>query len=496
MSSSDLREWISLLEAAGELKRVSCPVHWDREIGAVIRTVFDRGGPALLFERIKDYEKGRCRKLFTGSLASPRRMALMLGLGNDASLKEIIELTRKRFSERVKPVKVETGPVKEVVVKGDEVDLLTLPVPKWHYLDAARYIVTLCGVITRDPDTGTLNAGLYRGAINGPNKIGMPVVASQHMGQHYFKYKERGLPMPIALAIGWGPSLGFLASAGVPPSISEYEIMGAICQAPVKLVSCETSDLEVPADAEIVLEGYISPDPSTHEPEGPFGEYTGYYGGERLPRPVIYVECMTHREDPIFCGSLEGMGPGHPNETAVMGRVSVSALAKNVLEHSGVTGVKDAVALPPSSVTNLVIQIHKTYESQPKHVAMAIWGSGMSMWTCKNILVVDEDIDIYDFHSLEWALAYRVNPAEGDVLVVPDMHGTALDPCVSPEKRDSTRYGAAMVPRTLIDATKTWRYGRRKEWGNEFYPPTAFSLAPEDQELVKRRWQEYGFEKW
>lgn len=494
MGRGDLREWLEQLEAAGELKRISALVDWDRELGAITRKNFDRDGPALLFKRIKGYEQGRCRRLFTGGLASPRRMALMLGLDKEAPLKEIIEKTRQRFKERIKPVPLASGPVKEVILKGEDVDLLELPVPKWHHQDAARYICTLCGIITRDPDTGIINVGLYRGAVHGRNKIAMPVVASQHMGRHYYKYKERGLPMPVAIAIGWGPSLGFLASSGIPPSLSEYDVMGAICQKPVEVVRCETSDLEVPASAEIAIEGYFSPDPATYELEGPFGEYTGYYGGERLPRPVIFVECVTQRQDPIFCGSLEGMGPGHPNETAVMGRVAVSALARNVLEASGVPGVVDAVALPPSSVTNLVIQIHKTYQSQPKQVAFALWGSAMPMWTCKNILVVDKDIDIYDFPSLEWALAYRVNPAEGDVLVVPDMHGTALDPCVPAEKRDSTRFGAAMVTRTLIDATKTWKFGRRKEWGGEFYPPTAFTLSPEDEELVKRRWKEYGFE--
>jgi len=166
----DLRQWIQQLEEAGELRRVRAEVDWNLEIGAVTRRTFDLGGPALLFENIKGYQQGRCRRLFTGSLASYGRVARMLGLPPQATLAEMVHHVRERFRQRIKPVEVRGGPVKEVVVR-DGIDLEELPVPRWHERDGGRYINTTGLVVTRDPDTGWLNAGIYRGMIVGPDRI-------------------------------------------------------------------------------------------------------------------------------------------------------------------------------------------------------------------------------------------------------------------------------------------------------------------------------------
>ena len=494
MAFQDLRDWIALLEQAGELKRIKAEVDWNLEIGGITRSIFDEEGPALLFENIKGYQNGRCQKLFVGGLATSKRLSLSLGLPEKADIKEQIAFVHQRFKERIKPVEVATGPVKENIVKGKDINLEDFPVPKWHPKDGGRYINTTAGVVTQDPDTQWTNVGIYRGMLSGNDKIGTGIAAAQHAGSMLVKYRERGEGMPIAVVYGCDPSLFFVGCAGVPSQISEYEIMAAFKQGPVELVKCETNDLMVPASAEIVVEGVLSFDPKDFVMEGPFGEYTGYYGGARSLKPAIKVECITHRNDPIFSGTLEGFGPHHPNEDSVCTQVSLSANVKNVLEASGIPGVRDVYILPGSYVSHAVIKIHKTYQGQAKQVGLAVWGSGIPYWQCKNILVVDDDIDIYDFTALEWAVAYRVNPAMDDLVVIPGLPGSPLDPSTPLSQRgDMARLGAGRWNRILVDATKSWLLTPEEQWEGDIYPPLSFDIEPEVKELVKKRWKEYGF---
>ena len=339
MAFQDLRDWIAKLEQEGELKRITALVDWDKEIGAITRKSFDIKGPSLLFENIKDYQQGRCQRLFTGGLGSYSRVAFMLGLPKDASMKEMINLTRERFASPIKPIEISGGPVKENIVKGEDINILDFPIPWWHRWDGGRYCDTTCAVVTRDPDTRIINLGTYRGMAVAKNKIAKLMAATAHWGVHYAKYKKLGEPMPVAIVYGWDPAMNFVACTSIPPHISEYEAMGAIRQEPVELVKCETSDLLVPAFAEIVVEGRISLDPADFMMEGPFGEYPGYYGGIKSPKPTVEITCITHRNDPIFRGSLEGFGPGHPNETKYMTHIAVMAIIHNKLQDSGIPGI-------------------------------------------------------------------------------------------------------------------------------------------------------------
>jgi 4-hydroxy-3-polyprenylbenzoate decarboxylase len=188
------------------------------------------------------------------------------------------------------------------------------------------------------------------------------------------------------------------------------------------------------------------------------------------------------------------VGPGHPSDHGTIISISLTARVWETIERSGVPGLLDARVLPASSGANLVLRIRKTFRGQPKHMAMAVFGSNLPHPYLKHVMIVDEDIDIYDFDSLEWAFAYRVNPLENDILVIPGLAGTALDPSIPPEQRETTKFGGGISNRIIIDATKIWNYGRRKEWGNDFYPPVAFNLPPEEKERVEKRWHEYGLE--
>ncbi len=486
MGYKDLRAWIEKLEAEGELKRIKAKVDWNLELAEVARRALAQRGPALLFENIKDHENTRSTKLFTGALTSRGRVAMMLGLPKDTPREDIVAVIRKRFKESVKPVRVKTGPVKENIVAGDDIDLFQFPVPKWHPLDGGRYIDTFCGVVTRDPDTGWLNVGLYRGMIRGKNKVAKFLIPHQHWGQHYLKYRQRGEAMPVALVYGWDPVLPFVAAAPLAHPPDEYETMGALRQKPVELVKCETSDLEVPSSAEIVIEGTISPDPATYELEGPFGEWTGYYGWSRK-RPVVQVKCITHRNDPILRGQAEGMKPGVVSEGGYIGFYSHAALLWNYLDNAGVRGVLDIVPVP-----TIVVKIHKMYEGHARQVAAAIWGSTMTMEFAKVITVVDEDVDIHNLRALELAVRNRVDPK--DQIVVWPNPGYSLDPSIPWELRDELKYGGSPQNKLLIDATIDWtKHPIREEWGNRRYPPRATEMLPEIEELVTKRWKEYGF---
>lgn len=338
MAYHDLREWIQKLKKEGELAEVKTQVDWNLEIGGIVQESFDRGGPALLFGNIKDYQNTLCKKLFTGSLSTFSRIALMLGLPKETPYQELIKVWRERSKKPIKPVIVDRGPVKENIVKGDDVDLFQFPAPLWHKRDGGRYIGTYDGVVTKDTETGWLNVGLYRQMLHDRNNTGLSITVGQHIWRQWRQNKKAKGVMPVAVAIGWDPILPAVAGTPVPPQISEYDIMGALRQEPVQLVKCETSDLYVPATCEIVLEGEVSTDISTLRKEGPFGEYTGYYCS--LPRkiPVFHVNCITFRNDPIYQGTLEGVPI---NEDHRVSSVNHSAVVWDLLDERmvGVTGV-------------------------------------------------------------------------------------------------------------------------------------------------------------
>ncbi len=490
MAFKDLRDWLDTLEAEGNLKRVKTKVDWNEEISEIVRQVSAQRGPSLLFDNIKDHENTWCKKLHVGSLARRKDIALMMGLPQDTPYSELIQVTKKRFGEAVKPVRVDTGPVKENIVRGKDVDLFQLPVPRWHPLDGGRYINTFCSAVTKDPETGECNIGMYRGMISGKAKIGTMLVPGQHWGIHYTKYQRIGKAMPVAFVYGWDPALSFVAAAPISNTGgNDYDVVGAIRQQPVELVKCETSDLEVPASAEIVIEGTISTDSGTYEIEGPFGEFSGYYGEPRM-RPVVNIDCISFRNEPIYRGMLEGLKAGVSNETAVITYVGISAVMWNIIESQGVPGVLDMVPAPWA-----LVKIRKTYQGQPRHVASALWGSRVAVNHFKVVMVVEEDVDIYNLRAVQLAFMYNVDPKK-DLVVFPMRMGGAVDFSIPPEYRDEIKYGVGMQDKLLIDATVDWEtHPIREDWWPEArrVPPRCTESVPEMKQLVQSRWQEYGF---
>lgn len=494
MAYADLREWLNALEGAGDLLQIGAEVHWDREIGAITRLAFSEGGPALLFENITGHRDTISTSLFTGGLATYARVAQAMGLPRQTHYRDIVNEYRQRLKTPIPFREVATGPVKENILLGDAVDLYQFPVPRWHHRDGGRYIVTFAGVVSRDPDSGVLNVGVYRGQVLNKHTIGFLLIGGQHIGQHFIKHQRRGEPMPVAVVLGWDPMLPFIASAPVPAHVSEYDVMGAMRGEATDVVRCETVDLFVPATAEIVLEGQIGTDPSTFMMEGPFGEYTGYYGGLESLKPAMDVTCITHRNNPILRGTLEGTLPGMLNENSVTSAIQRAAVAWSILDTNGVPGVVDVCVHPVTNGTNIVVAIKKFYRGHAKQVAAALWGTGASQQRYKHVMVVDDDIDIHDYAALDWALAYRFNAGENDLVIFPGMIGSPLDPSTRAEDNDVRRFGTGKWNRVLFDCTINWEFEPQEKWDGERYPPTVH-LAQEDEDLVRRRWKEYGFKQ-
>lgn len=493
----DLRGWIQALDAAGELHTIEAEVDWNVELGTIARLAQGPGtGPALLFNSIRDYgSNSRCHQVFTGGLSSPRRVAMMLGLAADTHARELVKIGRSILTESIPPRVVATGPAKENVITGDAVDLAEFPVPQWNRVDGGRYILTYGGVVTKDPDTGVMNVGIYRGMVAGKNKIPILMWRAQHIGHHVTAWQQDGhREMPIAVAIGWEPTLGFVGGAPVPKGVCEYDVMGAIRGEPVELVKCETVDLYVPASAEIVIEGYLQLDPQSYAMEGPYAEFTGYVAGERSPKPTIRVTAVTHRTDPILRGTIEGSLPGSYSENGVCSSIMRAATAWNVLDRAGVPGVTDVWCPPVQAGINTLVQIRQSYRGQAKQVANALWGSSAAHVRYKHVTVVDDDIDIHDYAAVDWAIALRVNAGENDIVIMPATFGAGLDPSTRRRDRNVAQFGTGKWNRVLIDATVNLDYDPDPDLDGARFPPKVWP-AQNDIDAVKARWSELGLNK-
>jgi UbiD family decarboxylase len=491
----DLRGWIAALKAADELKEIDAEVDWSIELGTIMRLAQGPGtGPALLFNNIKDYNKptSRCRRIIGSLLNNNRRQAMMLGLPADAHPRELVKIGRNILSGSIPPRIVKDGPCKEIVVTGKDVDLYEFPAPWWNRLDGGRYLLTFGGCVTKDPDSGVMNVGCYRGMITQRDRMPILMWRAQHIGHHVTAWQQGGsAEMPIAVAIGWEPSFDFCSGSPVPKGQSEYDVMGAIRGEPVDLVKCETVDLYVPASAEIVIEGYLGLDPKTYEMEGPFAEFTGYLAGDRSPKPTIRVTCITHRKDPILRGTIEGSMPGSFSENAMCSSIMRAGTAWNVLDRAGVPGVTDVWCPPVQAGINLLIRMKQSYRGQAKQAANAIWGSSAAHVRYKHVTVVDDDIDIHDYAAVDWAIAYRVNAGENDIVIMPATFGAGLDPSTRRRDRNADLFGTGKWNRVLIDATVNLDYDPDPDLGGARFPPTVWPTEA-DINAAKKRWTELG----
>lgn len=476
----DLRAYLEKLEAEGELLKVGAEVDAHLEIGAITRRACERRAPAPLFENIKGYPGHRMAGVLMGP-GKPvhSRIAIALGLDKATPPLALIEYFRERLRTPQPPTLTTSAnaPCKEVILRGDDADLMSLPNPWIKEIDGGQYVGTWDIVVTKDPDSGWTNWGVYRCMVKDNRSFAILLFpGSQHGGSIFSKYEMRGKPMPLALVIGADPLCQLAAITSCPTGVSEAGIAGGLMGESPRLVKCETSDLEVPASAEIVIEAEITPGERTEE--GPFGEYTGHTA-HRGMTPMARVKCITQRNNPIF--TMANMGKPWDDSAPALS-ILQSALAKDRLLAHGVP-VKSVYYHAPS--TAVVVSISSRPGVAKKVVSVLT--SGHRVVIGPGIVIVDEDVDVTDLEDVWWAITTRMHPDRYEVFR--GVSANPLIPFLTPEER-------AARETSLWIMNATFPPGWSPEYRNTHTQVADFKHAWSDEvkHKVIERWTEYGYE--
>jgi len=484
MPLENLSEWIDALEDAGELHRITAEVDPYLEISEIIDRVSKRQGAenkALLFENVK----GSTMPVLANAFGSRRRMGISLGVeGVEDHAKRLDDLLNQAppegWKEKMKllptlaevgrwmPKKVKSAPCQEVVLTGDDVDLSQLPILTTWPDDAGPFITfPLC--VTKDPETGRRNLGTYRLQVMGPKKTGFHSHLHKDARRHLSKAQKRGERIPVAVCIGADPATCFASVVPAPPDVDELLIAGFLRRKAVELVPCKTIPLEIPASAEIVLEGWV--DPAVLVTEGPYGDHTGFYSLAD-DYPVFEVECITHKKNPIYHTTLVGKPPQEDCWiTEGIERLLLPMLQKVIPE------IVD-YRMPFAGVAHnlMLVQIHKEFPGQARKVMNAIWGLGQAMFT-KVIVVVDEDVNIHDDQEVVWKVLNHIDPQR-------DLEFT-LGPV---ETLDHASRAACYGSKVGVDATRKWpEEDFHRDWPDEIV------MSKEVKAAVEGRWKDFGF---
>ena len=468
MPYKDLREYLAVLEKRGLLCHVKAEVDKDWEISAVcrhtFRTIPQERRPALMFDRIQ----GSHIPLVVGILGGSRTI---YATALETDLEGVWEKW-ERGKNPLKPRRVESGPCQEVVYRGEEADIEMLPAPVWTVGQDPGPYHTSPFVISRDPETRIPNVGVYRVQVKGPRKAGLMINPPRNMRQHIRKNEVRGGDTEAAIVFGTDPVIGLTAVSPFPYGVDELAAAGGIRGEPVEVVRCLTVDLEVPATAEIVVEGKIPF--QGREQEGPFGEYGGYMGvgGNN---PVFEVTCITHRHNPIYQAFLSQMPPSESSCIKSFGR---EMEIRRHLKHNLGIPVQDVCLTESSGATAiLIISIQKQNPFQPLKAMMGVWSLNIGIG--KLTIVVDEDIDVRDPVQVEWALSFRMQPAE-DIHIVRNMDPMTLDPSQPLKDGEKVEPSEQVSSKVGMDATR-----------KHPFPPLA--VPPKEHlEKVAAQWARYG----
>lgn len=480
MAFRDLREYMAALEARGELKRIKAQVSAELEAAEIADRAVKSGGPALLFENVRGFSVPLAMNLF----GTMERTAFALGVASldeiGARMAEIIEpeiptnfLEKLRMLPKLArladfvPRTVSSAPCQEVV-EADDPSLSFLPVVRSWPGDGGPFI-TLPLVFTKDPATGRRNVGMYRMHVYDERTTGMHWHVHKGGAQHHRGYLKRNERMPVAVALGGDPATIYAATAPLPEDVDEMLFAGFLRKEPVELVRCRTVDIEVPAHAEVILEGYV--DPAESRTEGPFGDHTGYYSPAD-DYPVFHLTCVTRRRDPVYPATIVGKPP---MEDVYLGkateRIFLPLLRKILPE------VVD-MNLPPEGIFHnfVFLSIDKRYPGHARKVMSAVWGLGLLMFS-KFVVVFDADVNVQDLSEVLWRIGNNVDPKRDAMIVEGPVdaleHASAIP-----------HYGSKMG----LDATRKWASeGFSREW------PQDIRMDAEVVDLVTRRWKEYGF---
>ncbi len=420
----DLRGWLEKAEKIGKVQHIK-GAHWDREMACLAELFVYRKKletPALLFEDIPGIDK-KYRVLFH-ELITPWATALAMDFDPQfETLVDLVKIVHEKIEHQklIPPKFVSNGPILENVFRGDDVHMLELPVPRFSEFDGGRYIGTSDVVIVKDPDSNWINLGTYRMQLYDDKSCALFISPGKHANIIRQKYFERGLPCPVAVCLGQDPSLMLFASNEVPYGICEYDLVGGIKGKPVEVVKGPETGLPIPAAAEIVIEGYCYPDDTM--PEGPFPEWTGYYGSSSRAEPVMRVKALLHRNNPIHTARHEIRSKVFDFRALMR-----SALLWKELQTAGIPEVKGVWRYEQAGTRFFnVISIKQSYYGharQTLHVAaQTTAGAYAGRW----VVVVDDDIDPSNMDQVLWAMATRCQPAT-DIEFINRTRSTPLDP--------------------------------------------------------------------
>ncbi len=486
MKYRDLRDFIRLLEERGQLKRISQPIDPYLEMTEICDRTLKAGGPALLFENPKGHDMPVLGNLF----GTPERVALGMGEDSVTALREVGELLAQlKEPEPPKGMKdaweklpvyrkvldmaprvVKGAPCQAVVVEGDDVDLSKIPVQTCWPGDAGP-LITWGLVVTRGPEKARQNLGIYRMQVIGPNKVIMRWLAHRGGALDFrdFQQSNPGEPFPVAVALGADPASILGAVTPVPDSLSEYSFAGLLRGAKTEVTECIGSGLQVPASAEIVLEGHLHPDEMADE--GPFGDHTGYYN-EVESFPVFTIDRITSRREPIYHSTYTGRPPDEPAILGVaLNEVFVPILQKQFPE------IVDFY-LPPEgcSYRMAVVSMKKQYPGHAKRVMFGVWSFLRQFMYTKFVIVTDDDVNVRDWNDVIWAMTTRMDPARDTTLV----ENTPIDylDFASPVSGLGSKMG--------LDATNKWPGETEREWGEPI------AMDPAVKARVDALWDELG----
>jgi 4-hydroxy-3-polyprenylbenzoate decarboxylase len=451
LSYGDLREWIQEADKLGEIVRLK-GMSWEREIG-MVSALLQRADPApcAIFEDIPGVRKGfRVLTNFFGAKRANVTLGFPPGLTKVELSDGFFHAYRDPAKKPIKHTIVEHGPVLDNVITGDAVDVTMFPAPQWHEADGGRYIGTGCYCVTRDPEDGWLNQGTYRVMIHDQRTLGVYITPGKHGRIHRDKYAARGEKMPIAIVIGGNPMQFLLTGNEVPYGVTEYDVLGGLYGRPIECVRGRITGLPFPKDAEIVLEGWV--DPQELRPEGPLGEWTGYYTSGNRPEPVMHVEAIYHRDDPIILGCVHELGP---SEYARYRAVARSAMLKNALIASGIPDITGVWAHEVGGARMFVgVSIKQRYGGHARQVGHVACQCQVGAFTGKFVVVVDDDIDVSNLEELLWAMCTRCDPATS-IDIIANAWSSATDPRIPPEKRERGDYTNS---RAIIDACRPFHW--------------------------------------
>jgi 4-hydroxy-3-polyprenylbenzoate decarboxylase len=476
-ATADLRDWLDGMRTLGKLREVH-GASWDLEVGVLTDLNAKARKWTLLFDDIPGYPAGH--RIVTGCLLDAARVAVTLGLPAGLSDQGLVKELRGRLRtwrevSRMHPPVVEgAAPFTENRMTGAEVDLLRFPAPRWHEHDGGRYLGSSDAVITRDPESGWVNLGTYRLMVHDARHVGAFINVSHHGRMHAEKYWARGEGCPVAVSLGHHPLISALAGLEVPTGVSEYDYAGGLLSRPYRVVPGPLTGLPLPADSEIVLEGELVPE---LRDEGPYGEYMGYYAGGVMKNPVIRVDAIHFRDNPILMGTSAGRPPYDYSYFRCPVR---AAMLWNALETAGVPGIQGVWCHEAGySRAFNIISIKQAYRGHAIQAGMLASQAREGIFGGKYVVVVDDDIDPSNTNDVLWAISSRTDPVEA-IEFVRNSWGMNLDP-MAPHGSHPADIG---MSRAIINACKPYGRALRGDF------PRVVESSPGVTDSIVRKWRE------